>query len=377
MVGCGFVADYYMTTMKNHRNLEVAGITDRNPDRSEQFARYHRVHRFSSLADLLADPGLELVVNLTNPASHYEISRAALEAGKHVYSEKPLALALPDAERLVTLSESRGLILAGAPCTALGEAAQTVWKALRENRIGKVRVVYAELDDGPIHQMGYRDWRSVSGAPWPYEDEFRVGCTLEHAGHYLTWFATFFGPAVRITAFSACLVPDKGASVRSTTPDFSVGCIEFASGVVVRLTCSILAPHERGMQIIGDEGVLSVEDCWDFGTAVRFHRRTPLAIRAEKHPGLARLAGLGPRRVPLVRPVDFRWRIPGANRIDFARGVGEAAAAATEKRPCRLSARMALHVNELALALQHPQEFGCPRVLTTTFDPVVPMPWSA
>jgi predicted dehydrogenase len=376
IVGCGFVADYYMTTLQNHPSLSVAGVFDRDSARAETFARFHHLRAYTSLDELLDDPTIELVVNLTNPSSHYEVSRAALERGRHVYSEKPLAMSLGDAERLVELAERRNLVLAGAPCTVLGEAAQTVWKTIRDGRLGTIRLVYAELDDGPIHQMNYRDWRSISGAPWPYDDEFKVGCTLEHAGYYLTWLATFFGPARRVTTFSSCLVQDKGAAERYTTPDFSVGCLEFASGVVARLTCSLLAPHERGMQIIGDKGVLHVEDCWDFGTSVRFLPRTKMGIRAEKHPTLARLAGLGPRSVPLARRPTFKWKVPGANRIDFARGVAEAAEAATERRPCRLSARMALHVNELALAMQHPVELGTPRTIATSFEPPAPMPWS-
>src|SRR5229473_8565543 len=91
-----------------------------------------------------------------------------------------------------------------------------------------------------------------------------------------------------------------------------------------------LGPHNRGMRIIGDEGMLVVEDCWDFGTRVRISRRTRLGVRAEKHPLFARLTGLGPRALPLVRKPSFRWKVPGANRIDFARGVAETAAAILE-----------------------------------------------
>jgi predicted dehydrogenase len=376
IVGCGFVADYYLTTLRNHPSLEVAGVFDRALDRSQRFAAFHRLHRYSSLDAMLADPAIELIVNLTNPSSHYEVSRSSLDSGKHVYSEKPLAMSLDDAVGLVKLAQARGRVLAGAPCTVLGEAAQTVWRMLREGAIGKVRLVYAELDDGPIHLENYRTWRSISGAPWPWEDEFHVGCTLEHAGYYLTWLAAFFGPATRVTSFSASLVPDKCGDARHETPDFSVGCIEFASGVIARLSCSLFAPLDRGMRIVGDGGVLHVADGWDFGTSVRISRRTHMGIRAEKHPRLARLVGLGPRSVPLVRRPSFTWKVPGANRIDFSRGIAETASAAKEGRPCRLSAQLALHVNEIALALQNPRDLGCPRALTTTFEPVQPMPWA-
>lgn len=377
IVGCGFVADYYLTTLRNHPQLTVAAVFDRDPERAARFARHHGLRVAPSLDALLSDPGIGLVVNLTNPAAHFEVSRAALQAGKHVYSEKPLAMDLGQARELVELSERAGLVLASAPCTALGEAAQTVWKALRDDRLGRVRLVYAELDDGPVHQMGFRDWRSVSGSPWPYEDEFRVGCTLEHAGYYLTWFATFFGPAESITAFSTSLVPEKVPGEPVATPDFAVACLRYPSGMAVRLTCSILAPHQRGLTVVGDKAVLRLEDCWDFGTPIHVLPRNKMGIRAEKYPRLAALAGVGPKRLPLVRKPRFHYKVPGANRIDFARGVAEAAAAAAEKRPCRLHARMSLHVNELTLAMQHPGELGTPRKLTTAFEPVLPQPWAA
>lgn len=84
---------------------------------------------------------------------------------------------------------------------------------------------------------------SPSGAPWPYKDEFEVGCTLEHAGYYVTWLAAFFGPAKSVTSFAGCQIPDKGTDgpLEVLAPDFAVGCIEFACSVAARVTCSIVA----------------------------------------------------------------------------------------------------------------------------------------
>ena len=110
-----------------------------------------------------------------------------------------------------------GLGLASAPCSLLGETAQTVWRALRERVVGTVRLVYAEMDDGMVFRMPYRSWVSAAGVPWPAKDEFEVGCTFEHAGYYLTWFPAFFGPARTVTAFSACLAPDKQTDVPPAT----------------------------------------------------------------------------------------------------------------------------------------------------------------
>ena len=377
IVGCGYVADFYLKTLGNHPELELVGVMDRDHARAAHFAQFNGVSKvYASLAELLADPRVELVLNLTNPSSHYEISKAALLAGKHVYSEKPLSMDYAEAEELVALAESRGLTIAGAPCSVLGESAQTLWKALRDDRIGKVRLVYAELDDGPIHLMDYRNWKSDSGNAWPAKDEFEVGCTLEHAGYYVTWLCAFFGPAMRVTSFASVTIPDKGIAVDVVTPDFTVGCIEWASGVVARVTCSIFGTHDHKLRIFGDGGILGIEDCWDYASPVFMSKRTKLGLKAEKYPRAARLTPFGPRKIPLARKPTFAFKTRGANPMDFCRGVAEVAASIVEKRACRIGARFALHVNEIVLALQNPQTLGSPRTLTSSFEPMRPMLWA-
>ena len=379
LVGCGWVADYYLSTLSNHGRLELKGVFDRDAERQARFCAHHDAPSYRGLQELLDDPGVDIVVNLTNPVNHYEVSQAGLEAGKHVYSEKPLAMEMPLAEELVELAEARGLLIASAPCGLLGETAQTLWKAVREEKAGPIRVVYAEMDDGLLHRRDYREWVSESGNAWPYKDEFEVGCTLEHAGYYLTWLTAFFGPATRVTSFASCQVPDKQTDLTldpATTPDFSVACIEFDGGVVARLTCSVVAPFDRSIRIIGDDGVLSAGDCWDYGAPVYLRRRTALGLKAEKYPRLAPFLGVGTRRVPPVRKTRFEYGGSGADRMDFCRGIAELADAIEEGRTCRMSARHALHVNEITLAIQQPELGGTPRPMRTRFEPIEPMPWA-
>jgi predicted dehydrogenase len=199
---------------------------------SRRFAEHYKAPAYDSLESLLKDPEVDLVLNLTNPTSHFEVSRACLEAGKHVYSEKPLALTTDDAHALVTLAAKKGLRLSGAPCSLLSETAQTIWKAVRENQVGPTRLVYAELDEGLLHRMPHQSWLSDSGTPWPAQDEFEVGNALEHAGYYLTWLTAMFGPVESVTAFGSVQVPDKLTDqplVRESA-DLTVACLRFASG---------------------------------------------------------------------------------------------------------------------------------------------------
>ena len=365
LVGCGYVADFYCRTLKKYPRLAVAGAFDRKPDREEKFCAFYGVHPYRSLDALLADERVEIVLNLTNPRSHYEVTRACLLAGKHVYSEKPLTTNLQHARELVELAARRKLQLACAPCSVLGDTAQALWRALREERIGRVRLVYAEMDDGMIHLENYRNWRSPSGAPWPAQDEFETGCTLEHAGYVLGWLTTFFGSAKRVTAFASCLIEDKltDAPLHPNAPDFSVGCIELQDGVIARLTNSIVAPRDHGMRIIGDRGELVVRNCWDYHAPVFLRRSTRFG-----------------KLVYPLRPArwqSLRWGFRVNHRMDFARGVTELAEAITEGRPCRLSAQSALHVTEICLSLQECAALGTPRTIESSVAPIAPTAWAA
>ncbi|MEM1252357.1 MAG: Gfo/Idh/MocA family oxidoreductase [Cyanobacteria bacterium P01_H01_bin.21] len=370
IVGCGFVADYYLKTLPLHPELKLTGVMDKTPERAQNLSQRYSVPIYETLDAVLKDTSVDIVLNLTNPRSHYEVSKACLDSNKHVYSEKPLATTIPEAKELVKLAKSRGLHISSAPCNVLSESAQTLWKALRDDVIGNVRLVYAEMDDGLIHKMPYDRWLSESGIPWPYKDEFEVGCTLEHAGYYVTWLTTFFGPAQTVTAFSTCLIADKETDVPLKpvdTPDFSVACIKFESGVVARLTCGIVAPHDHEFKVIGDKGVLSIQDCWFYGSPVKLQKMMKIRRKVFMNPFKQTL--------PMVKkPPTFKSK--GANHMDFSRGVAEVAAAIKENRPGRLSADFSLHNNELVLAIQNSLEMSCTYKMTTTFKPTHPMPWA-
>ena len=370
IVGCGFVADYYLATLTLHPELKLLGVMDRDAGRAEHLAKLSGVRHYPELIDVLNDSRVELVLNLTNPRSHYEISKAALLMGKHVYSEKPLGMQFEQAAELVKLAESRGLSIASAPCSLLGETAQTIWKVLREQALGGVRVVYAEMDDGMVFRMPYRNWKSVSGIPWPYKDEFEVGCTLEHAGYCLSWLAAWFGPAKTVTSFASIQAPSKlvDETLDMDSPDFSVACIQFHSGVVARLTCGILAPHDHSIKIVCDDGLVYTNESWDYRSPV--YSRRMVTIR--------RKTFLNPLRKKhrLLRAPTGRPKTKGAQSMDFARGPAELADAVRNNRPCRMSAYFSLHVNEMALAIHQSREQGATYCMTTTFDAIQPMRWS-
>ena len=375
-VGTGFVADYYMTTLPNHPGLDLRGAYDRAADQIERFCGFYKIPAYGSLDEVIGDPEVAVVVNLTDPESHYDVSRRALEAGKHVYSEKPLAMRIEDAEALVALASRLGLSLATAPANALSAAHHAVAHALAADAIGSPRLVYAEMEDGAVFRDKWRDWHSRSGAKWPGLHEFEIGCTLEHAGYALTWLVSLLGPVETVTAFSALAFPDKGQGGEAPPlgPDFSVGCLNFRSGAVARLTSGLSAPRDRSLTILGEKGTIHVRDLWDYSSPVNIERT------GEKRPLIDRLIAytehqwgrtlpfrhVSGRRLAVAKE---KRRLPHyPSRIDFCGGIAAQAAAIAEGRSPFFSGNVALHITEIALALSNAGKNAATYRLRSTFN---------
>jgi predicted dehydrogenase len=401
VIGCGYVFDHYMATWDRHPTIELAGVADRDAARLEVVGSAYALRTYGSNDELLADPTVDIVANLTSIESHYEVTRAALLAGKHVYSEKPLCAELSKAHELVGLAEERGLALGCAPSNALSASVQTLWRAVAGGAIGDVRIVYAECDDNPIYLMEPEEWRSPTGAAWPFLDEYRQGCTHEHVGYHLTTLCSMFGPVKSVTAFSKVTIPDKTKSPLSPsdTPDFSVACLDFSSGVTARVTCSIGAPYDHRLRVIGNKGMLSVDTYRDYECPVYHERFTKLSLNARKamsvrrSPVLGRLFGVGGRRLSLVRPAaraarpgadgalrsSLRGVVAGLKRSqlgqqDKAVGIAELADALAQGRRFFPPPHFTLHLTELTIAIQGAGTSSAPYEMTTTFEPFGPRP---
>jgi predicted dehydrogenase len=399
-VGCGYVFDIYMRTRWAHPEIEICGVFDIDTSRSAVVARHYGFHVYPSYDALLADPRVETVINLTSIQSHYETTKRALEAGKHVYSEKPLTTDLERTRELFALAAARGRIFTGAPCNLFSDAISTMWKAIRDGAIGKPVLVYAELDDNPAHLMNLEKVQSPTGAPFPYAEELQEGCTVEHVGYHLVWICAMFGPALSVTAFSKNLIEQKTATPLSPpdTPDFSVGCLNFANGVAARITCSWVAPRDHRFRIIGDRGEIAADNAFHDQSHVHLERFSRVSLSARKaysarsQPLIGRLFGIGGRRLPLVR----RWKSHAVEaerdvgrslkhkfvswlrrREIYAQdkllGIAEMARAIREGRPQPLPPDFLLHLNELTLLIQRSGPGGLTTTPTTTFKPFEPL----
>ncbi len=385
IVGCGYVATMYAKTLPHHGCLRLVGAHDSDPARIDSFVARWPSRRYATLDELLGDPSVETVLNLTNPRAHFEITRRCLERGKHVYSEKPLAMTAADAEVLVRMAAAQRLHLCSAPCSVLSETAQTLWHAIRSSAIGRVRLVYANFDDGMIApSQAPWNWRDERGVSWPAKDEFEVGCTYEHAGYLLTWLCAYFGPARRVTAFASCQLPDKGIAVDAMAPDFTVGSIEFDAGVVARITCSLVAPRDKSLTVVGDAGVAFVTDVRNDRAPVFVRPSNGNRIEAAVQRRLRPITRWLEQRVPAAvidRLAAKRYRpvksakpaaVAADKPVDFLLGVSELAEAIAAGRAPYLSPQLGAHIVEIIEALQHPERFGFRKTLTTTFPLMSP-----
>lgn len=368
LLGCGFVADFYRQTLPLHPELTLVGVHDRERARAEEMARLTGARAYPSLEALLEDDSVSLVLNLTNPRAHAMTTRALLEAGKHVYSEKPLAMEMDEARALVALARDKGLALSCAPCTLLSPSAQTLWRGLLDGRAGPARLAYAEMDDGMVARAPTSKWINANGAVWPAVDEFEIGCTVEHAGYALSWLCAFFGPAETLTAFSAEIQPDKIPDLRiAPAADLSVACIRFRSGVVARMTNGLYAPHDHRMRLFGDDGVLEAVEPWDDQGRITLRRYHTLRRK--------RFLGWREKLRP-QGPAETEIRAGRTRLRDFCRGVAEMAGAIRQGREPYIGADFSLHLTELTLACQNAGT-GVVMNLTTEFAPMAPLERSA
>ncbi len=349
IVGCGNIAGQYALDSRTHPEIRLVAATDLDWARAKAFASEHGCRAHRSLDELLADDEVDVVVNLTIHQAHHDVTRRSLEAGRHVYSEKPLALSAAQARELVELAGARGRRLGCSPATFLGEAQQTAAAVVRSGRLGVVRVVYAEVNHGRIET-----WHP---APAPF---FEVGVMVDVGVYPLTLVTAILGPARAVRAWGFELKPERvttsGEPFRIGSPDLTVAVLELGNGSLMRLTASFYvgrpARQRASIEFHGDAGSLAID------SFQRFDARVEAARYGEEY-----------ERVDPIRPP-----YPGTA---WARGVADMAGAIAEGRPHRATGEHAAHVTEILDAVAASISAGGRRIeIGSAFELPAPMPWA-
>lgn len=339
IVGCGNISGAYGETISAYSSVRITGATDVDPTLADAFVERFGGVAYRNLRDVLADPETDAIVNLTFPAVHADVTRAALEAGKHVHSEKPLALDYSTARTLVDLAAERGLRLSCSPITFMGEAQETMWRLAEEGAVGRVRVAYAEVNWSRIESWHPR--------PEPF---YLIGPFADVGVYPLTILTAMFGPARRVTAYGTVLYPDRlktnGEPFSPGAPDFGVALVELANGTVIRLTANFYVGHhgkQRGIELHGDTGSIYLSSWQEFDAAVE-------------------LAPWGGSYEPV--PVANAYR-----GTDWGRGLDDLSQAIAAGRPHRATGDHAAHIVEVLDAIATSTAERTSVELESSFDP--------
>jgi predicted dehydrogenase len=277
VIGTGAISGQYLGMAKNFPIVEVVACADLDVSRAKAKAKEFQIPRACLVEELLRDPSIELVLNLTVPKAHVPIALAALEAGKHTYAEKPLGIDREEGRRVIELADRKGLKVGCAPDTFMGAGIQTARKVIEDGTIGRP-VAFTAFMMCPGHEHWHESpefYYEVGGGPM-----FDMG------PYYLTALLNLLGPVKRITGSAIIAIPERtitsqpkyGKKMRVETPDHISGTMDFesgCSGVIVQSFATRFAQYDgrQPITIYGTEGTMKVPDPNAFDGQV-FVRRT-------------------------------------------------------------------------------------------------------
>lgn len=337
IVGCGRISPAYLHTLTQNFSdlLQVTACADLVRDAAVARAAEFGIPQVLEVPELLSSPDLDLVANLTIPEAHYEVTKAALEAGKHVYSEKPIADSLAQARELQSLAESNRLMLSCAPDTLLGSAWQTCRAAIDQGKIGRPALLSAYM------AMRVRT---------PHYFRAGVGPVLDMGPYYIGAITTLLGPIKRVSATGLrpeITPPDGGEAFTPHSPARVSTSLELHSGALASLSfCSDAVFYRPSLDIIGTDGMLLCADPNGFGGKVTL------------------LDGKSASTLPDLYPFSDNFR---------GLGIAEMCAAARDRRPHRLQPELSVHALEVMEAIQHAIESGVTQEMKTTCARPIPM----
>jgi predicted dehydrogenase len=359
ILGAGNILGRYVTGMSRFPELAVVGCAARSPERARQAAADAGIGHFDSVAELLASPDVQVVLNITTPLVHAETTAAALAAGKHVYVEKPITTTLAEADNVVAQADSAGLLLGSAPDTFLGSAAQTARAALDDSAIGEPIGVAAFITSNRVET-------------WHPDPTFLFqpggGPVADLGPYYLTAMVNLFGPLASVMARSrigtpklSVTSPDRRVdSITVTVPTHVSAALQFSSGVVGTLLASfdVWDHHLPRIEVYGTEGTLGLPDPNGYDGDVLLKRRTDDGWQ-------------------VLPPVIPPFAEPGT-KDQFLRGPGVAdLVAALGGAPQRAGAPLACHVLEAIEAIETSGRIGESVRLSTHATRPEPVPVAA
>ncbi|HXT36285.1 MAG TPA: Gfo/Idh/MocA family oxidoreductase [Chloroflexota bacterium] len=349
IIGCGNISGIYLKNAQRFEGITVAACADLDLARAQAKAAEFGVPRACTVEELLADPTIELVVNLTIPRAHASVGHAVLAAGKSLYTEKPLTLTREEGRALLDRARERSLRVGGAPDTFLGAGWQTGRKLIDEGAIG---VPVAAIAHMLCH--GHEGWH-----PDPaFYYQPGGGPLFDMGPYYLTALVSLLGPVHYVNGMARASFPERtitslprrGERITVAVPTHTAAVLQFASGAIATLVTSfdVWKSDAPRLEIHGSEGSLSLPDPNGFDGAVRLHR-----------------AGeAGWSDIPLI---------PGYRGNSRGIGVADLAEAIRDGRPPRASGDLAYHVLDVMQAIHETAADGQRRTIESTCERPAPL----
>jgi len=368
-VGIGNISGIYLKNLtEKFTDLEIVGVCDLIKEKAQRAVDQYGMKLYNDMHELFADPEIEIVLNLTRPAEHFEVSRAALEAGKHVYSEKPLAATFEQGKALVELAQAKGLVIGGAPDTFLGAGVQGCRKLLDEDVVGAPIGAAAHMI---CH--GHETWH-----PDP-EFYYRApggGPMLDMGPYYVTALCQMMGPVKGVMGMTKTNWPTRtitsqplnGTVIDVDVPTHQTALLRFESGAIATLITTFdtySMPGVNNIEIYGTSGNMIVPDPNNFGGEIK------IKVKEKNSPDAAENFG-GGAWIPIDTPYDiYRENCRGV-------GLADMAAALKEGRIPRASAAMqTLHVLEVLTAIERSSDEGREIAIESPFEAQKVLPVTA
>jgi len=368
LIGTGVISDIYLKTCQKFDILDVVACSSLDVEESRGKAEKYHIPRVCSPDEIIVDPDIDCVLNLTIPAVHAEISLAALEAGKHVYSEKPFATSREDGKKILTLAESKGLYVGNAPDTFLGGRMQTCRKLIEDDLIGKPTGVSAFAGTHGVerHHPNPDFYYKQGGGP-----------LLDLGPYYLTAMIALLGPVKRGCGFAKRTFdqrmieshPRNGEMMTVDVDTHVCGMLEFFNGVLGSLMMSfdVWDSQLPRMEIYGEQGTICIPDPDPtdgtniFGGEVYYKTRE--TARWNYRP-----------RVQGLDEWDVAANNHGYNEDSRGLGLADLAYAVRDNRPPRASGKMAFHVFDIMMGILESSKSGEYSVLESTCSIPSPLP---
>jgi len=351
MVGVGDISGIYLKNITEvFKEIELAAVCDLVREKAEKAKEAYNIPRiYDTMDELFADKEIDIVLNLTRPYEHFGVTLAALKAGKHVYSEKPLSATLEEGLALVKLAEESKLMLGGAPDTFLGAGIQTCRKLIDDGYIGTPVGASAVMAC-----RGHETWH-----PDPaFYYQFGGGPMMDMGPYYLTALVNLLGGVRAVTGIAKTTFqqrtitsqPLNGTVIDVEVPTHINGILQFENGAVGTILTSfdVYYPEQARLEIYGSEGTLFVPDPNGFGGPVRI-------LRPENGQVM---------ELPLVYDYAENSR---------ALGLADMAKAIETGREARASYRQTLHVLEIMTAIQSGGKYGATAEIQSKFTRQAPM----